>query len=173
MKLIRARRSPHLAILLTLPLLAGCKDGTATSPAVETADFLDKLVSQVRGPRVVIEPRVVPEPRVVIDEEFVIPAGGFQARSFILSSVRPVRLTVEGVKDAAKGFTVYMIRTYEEDNFRRKGAFHYLPSFYGTKTTSFSHTEDLPLGDWTVVVQNTESPLRSMTVHVQVTTDPK
>ena len=167
MHLIRALRSSHLAILLALTSLAGCKDGTTTSTAVETADFLDKLASQVRGGR------LLTQPRLVTDEEFVIPAGGWQSRSFILPIACPVRLTVEGVKDAAKGFTVYVIRTYEEDIFRRKGAFHYLPSFYGSKTTSFSHTEDLPQGDWTVIVQNTESPLRSMTVHVQLTIDPK
>lgn len=173
MHLMRALRSPHLVILLVLASVSGCKDGKTTSAAVETADFMEKLASQVRGPRVVIEPRGVTEPRIVINEEFVLPAGGWKSSSFMLANVRPVRLSVEGVKDAAKGFTVYVIRTYEEDLFRRKGIFHYIPSFYGSKTTSFSHTEELIQGDWTVIVQNTESPLRPMTVHVQLTTDPK
>ena len=162
MHTIRTFPWSYLALPLALFFLEECKDGTTTTSAVvDTTKLTEKVASEVRGPH------------VVLDEEFVVPSGGWQSREFRLPGVRPVRLNVQGVKDTAKGFTVYVMRTSEEDNFKANAAFRHLPSFQGLKVTSFTHTEDLPPGDWAVIVQNTENLLRSMTVRVQLTTDPK
>ncbi|HET9624582.1 MAG TPA: hypothetical protein VFP84_24610 [Kofleriaceae bacterium] len=111
-------------------------------------------------------------PQVVVDEEVAVDAGGWQARSFRLSSAGPIQVTAEGRKDTDKGFNVFVMSASELPNLEQDTTFSHVPDLQGLKIRSFSKTATLPAGDWTVVVMNSENILRTMVVRLRVVVDP-
>lgn len=112
-------------------------------------------------------------PQIVTDEDFVVSAGGAQMRGFTIPSTRPVKVSVEGKQDTAKGFNVYVMEDSDWTKFKAEQRFEYVPSLSSLKTRSYAKTKTLPAGSWCVVVQNSENILNDMTVHVQVVVDPE
>jgi hypothetical protein len=118
-------------------------------------------------------PQQIPQQQVLVEEEFAVNSSGTQVRTFTLAASRRIELKVEGVKDAAKGFMVYVMKSEEVPKFTQKQAFRSVPGFDGVKVRSFAHTEALPAGSWSAVIQNSENILKTMIVRVKVVADPR
>lgn len=64
------------------------------------------------------------------------------------------------------------MRSEDVPKFSQHQAFHNNPAFDGVKVRSLSHTDTLPAGSWSLVVQNTENLLNTLIVHVKIVGDP-
>lgn len=114
----------------------------------------------------------VRSPQVVTDEEMVVSAGGAQSLSFTLPSERPVKVTVRGVRDTAKGYNVYLMKDEDWSDFKAHRQFNYFEKLSYLKTGGFEKTATLPPGRWNIVVHNSENILNDMSVHIKVVVDP-
>jgi hypothetical protein len=81
------------------------------------------------------------------------------------------RVSHPGVRYTEKGFTVYVMKTDELDNFRRRVTFHHVPELEGLKIHSFTHRH-AARRRMRIVVHNPEDLLRTMVVHLRVVIDP-
>jgi hypothetical protein len=116
--------------------------------------------------------KVITKPQVIVDEEIAVSAGGWQSRSFVLPSPRPIQVTAEGKTHTDKGFSLYVMNSSELNKFRQRTTFRHVPAFQGLKVRSLSNTATLPNGEWTIVVANTENILNTMVVQLRVVGDP-
>ncbi len=112
-------------------------------------------------------------PQHMIDEEQVIAAATFHARTIKIAVAAPVQLVVQGLRYADKGFMVYVMSPEDFAHFQRREPFHYFEALYGLKIRSFTQTATLPAGDWVFVVHNSENLIRSMVVRVRIVVDPE
>lgn len=111
--------------------------------------------------------------QVFLDETVVVSAGGSQMRGFRLPSDRPVRVIAEGVRDTAKGFTVYCMTPADWKVMQSGKRFEYFTALSAPKIQKFDHTARLAAGEYCIVVSNTENMLNSMQVHLRIVIDPK
>lgn len=111
-------------------------------------------------------------PQRLLDEEIVVAAHNWHSRSFKLGVPSPVQLTIQGVRNTDKGFTIYLVSPAEFDHFQRGESFHYVGAFSGIKVRSLNQTALLSAGDWVFIVQNSENIYRDMVTHVRITVDP-
>ena len=132
----------------------------AVAMAVSCERAAEKVGGAVRGKQ------------VVFDESLSVDSGGAQMRGFTIPSPRPVQVSVTGLKDTDKGYSVYVMNQSEWENFKAKKEFRHIPSFEGLKVKTMTHTETLPTGSYALVVANTENIFNSMVVGVKVVTDP-
>jgi hypothetical protein len=114
----------------------------------------------------------ISSPQVIFDEEIAVDAGGWQSRSFTLSSTQAIQVVAEGKTHTDNGFSLYVMAPSELQNFRQETAFRHIPDFEGLKVRSLSRTATLPAGTWVVVVANTENYLNTMAVKLRVVGDP-
>ena len=103
----------------------------------------------------------------------VVPAGGAQIRSFNVPSGRPLLVEVQGVANADKGFSVYLIDRDQWEAFKARKRINHYPSFEGKKVIRFRKKGTVPAGSYGVVVANTENLLMKMTVEVKIVADPE
>ena len=107
-----------------------------------------------------------------VDEEVAISAGGWQGRSFTISSPRPIQVVAEGKTHTDKGFSVYVMSSSEVEQFRQRAGFRHIEALQGLKVRSLSRTAMLAPGAWTVIVANTENIINGMVVRLRIVSDP-
>jgi len=115
---------------------------------------------------------IIPSMQVLFDEQMAVSASGWQSRGFSLGSATPVQVMADGVKDADKGFNVYVMDKSDCDLFAAKKPFQHYPALQGLQVRSFSRTSQLGPGRYCAVVANTENIFNTMVVHFRLVTNP-
>jgi hypothetical protein len=116
------------------------------------------------------------EEKVIADEEIAVSAGQSQMRGFAvpedLTGVK-LTVTVAGKKHTDKGFTVLLLQGKGEwDKYRTKKPFQQVEAFHGLKVKKFTHTGEIPPGEYALVVTNSENMMNGMTADVRMTGEP-
>jgi len=116
--------------------------------------------------------RALRGPEVVCDEELVVEANGAQMRGLTLPSARPLLVEATALKNADKGFNVYVMEMKDWEAFSQGARFRYFMALSAPKVTRFRRVATLPEGSYAVVVQNSENFLKAMAVRLKVVADP-
>ena len=58
------------------------------------------------------------------------------------------------------------------EKFKNSQEFRHFPAFQGLKVTGTTHTEDIPAGEYALVVHNKYNLLKGMVVKVKATVNP-
>lgn len=114
----------------------------------------------------------ITRPQIVVDEEVAISAGGWQGRSFSISSPRPIQVVAEGKTHTDKGFSVYVMNSSEVKHFQQRAEFRHIEALQGLKVRALSRVATLAPGAWTVIVANTENIINGMVVRLRIVADP-
>jgi hypothetical protein len=99
-------------------------------------------------------------PKALIDDQWVVEAKAQRAPTFWINGGQPVEIRVEGVQDAMKGFTVYVVPGQLWRDFVAKKATRKAFADYPTakvRDPLYKQTLALGRGDWAVVVWNSEN----------------
>ncbi|WP_163787469.1 hypothetical protein [Myxococcus vastator] len=110
--------------------------------------------------------------QVIVDEEIAISNRGSQMRGFKLSRKATLQVSVKGTKNTDKGFDVYLMTTDNYEKFKAGKEFKHFPAFQGLKITGATNTEDIPTGDYVLVIHNKYNLLKGMIVQVKATINP-
>lgn len=114
------------------------------------------------------------EPKTLVNDEWVIKPGVTKGEVISLGGDKPLRVIVEGLQDAKKGFTVRVLpekvwNDYVAKKVTAKGLTDYV---HGVQVM-YRKTHKLEKGNWAVVVENSENMLKSISVRVKMIVDPK
>lgn len=106
------------------------------------------------------------------NERLSVPASGAQARSFSLSAGTAVEVEIVGVRDTAKGFTVYLMTPADWNQYAAGKPFEVYRDFQGRKVTTMKDTKRLPAGKYMLAVINSENIINSMEVDLRIVANP-
>jgi hypothetical protein len=109
---------------------------------------------------------------VLVNKDWVVPAHEAYQQGFTLAQTAYVHLTVMGVKNTDKGFTVRIAPQEDAANCvgKAQGPCRSRADFDAFKVPGpYDHMGLVPAGSWSVFVQNSENILNKATVHVHVT----
>jgi hypothetical protein len=115
------------------------------------------------------------DPQELLNDNWALPSGGQpQVFSFVLQAAVPISVEMTPVSHADKGVTLGLVPMEDLDACTGKvqGVCRTFPGFNGSAVRSFSHTESVPAGRWTLFAANTQNVFFSATVHVHVATVP-
>ena len=115
---------------------------------------------------------VMRSPQVVCDETLTIGSGGSQGRGFELPSARPVQVEITGIRDTAKGFSVFCIDPADFERFSAGQKVPVLAAFRGQQVSSMKETHRMAAGRYMIVVNNSQNILNSLQVKLRITVDP-
>lgn len=110
-----------------------------------------------------------PTAEVVCDKEVEVSAGGHGGITFTLARRANLRVVVTPVRDAAKGFSVYVMEEAEYANFTARREFVHFPALGGKDVAAIDANGAVAAGPYCVVIQNSENLMFSMRVHVRIT----
>lgn len=133
-----------------------------------------ELAGNPNRPRTMLEAagNAIRSPQVLVNEDWIVDAGGMKWLEVTVPTARPVSVQVQGLRDSAKGFSVYRVSMDELRNLKARKAFRHDPAFHGDKVRRFEHTATVAQGKMAFVVVNSENLLNSMMVRVKIVVDP-
>lgn len=109
------------------------------------------------------------ERKALVDENWKIGASNMKATFIAAPAATRIRVSVEGVANYGKGFTVrVMPKKVWSDYLAGKVTTKGLADYPAEVTGRYGRTLTFEPGQWAVAVQNSENFLKSLTVHVVV-----
>jgi hypothetical protein len=104
----------------------------------------------------------------VVNEEWVVPAHDSRFYSLMLNDRAKVHVTVVGVKNTDKGFSVRVVPAGDPPLCGADRPCRSEPAFEADKVAAFDRTSPLMPGAWTIYVVNSENLLNRSIVHTHV-----
>ena len=114
------------------------------------------------------------DPTDLTDADWIVKAGSNKTFSFTLPKAAPVHISVAGVKNADKGFTI-LVASQDDVNacVVTPSGCKGIPGFGGMGVKSLDHTDTIPAGSWAFILINSENMMNALTAHVHIVVNPK
>ncbi|WP_415895891.1 hypothetical protein ACMXYQ_05915 [Neptuniibacter sp. PT34_22] len=112
-------------------------------------------------------------PKTELNEQLAIPAGKSYIATYKAKRKVPINIQVAGLRNTAKGFSVYAMPKSQLKNFMKGKRFNHYAQFSRTNVTSFDSTIVFPKGEVAFAIKNANNLVNPINVHVVITTHPQ